>query len=170
LLVVVFLLVLAWWGYLYFRTKSVTSEIATVQQRIITKQKQILADQNRKELLIRQGQLKAAETLLANHLKWSRLLPELARTSLRNASYLSFNADGKGGARMSVTVPDYKSFDQFLQAFDLPQYNEHFYKVTVSSVGKYQQGQTQAVRFEVAIEYDQNFLKADGEAAPVNNP
>lgn len=141
------------------RTRVVTKQAATIQEQIKTTQKDILADTSRRELLVRQGQLQAADGLLTEHAYWSRLLPELARTTLRTASYIAFSADSAGVAHLSVTVPSYKDFDQFLQVFDLKEFNSHFSQITVSSVGKYQQGDAQLVRFEVALHYDKSFLK-----------
>jgi hypothetical protein len=66
---------------------------------------------------------------------------------------------------MSVTVPSYREFDQFLQVFDLPQFNSKFSDVTVSSIGKYQQGDTQSIRFDVSMRYDSSFLKTASAGA-----
>lgn len=137
----------------------ITKEVGATQEAIIAKQKQILADPNRRQLLVRQGQLQAAGDLVDEHKYWSRLLPELARVTLKNASYISFSADTNNTARMSVTVPSYKDFDQFLQVFDLEDFSKHFSNVTVSSVGKYQQGDAQSVRFDIVLKYDSAFLK-----------
>ncbi len=157
--VVLFVLLIAYWGYLFVRTRVVTSQVASTQEQIIATQKEILANTTRRELLVRQGQLQAADGLVAEHQYWSKLLPELARVTLRTASYISFSADSAGVAHLSVTVPSYKDFDEFLQVFDLKGFNDHFSQITVSSVGKYQQGDAQLVRFEVALHYDKAFLK-----------
>lgn len=158
--VLLFIVVVAYWAYIFVRARLVTQDIAQAQEQIIQTQKEILANQNRRELLVRQGQLKTADALIADYQYWSKLLPELARVTLRGASYISFSADRTGTARLSVTVPSYEAFDQFLQVFDLPPFDEPFSQITVSSVGKYQQGDTQSVRFDVTLKYNQNFLKA----------
>lgn len=156
--IVLFIALVLYWLYLFVQTKVTTKAVADTQAQIIKTQKDILANQKRQELLVRQGQLDAASKLLAEHRYWSRLLPELARVTLKTASYISFSAESSGNAHMSVTVPSYKDFDLFLQVFDLPQFSDHFSHITVSSVGKFQQGDTQMVRFDVALKYDKDFL------------
>lgn len=162
--IVIFIVVIVYWGYLYVRVKLVVNQVALAQADIIRIQKETLADKNRRELLVRQGQLSALDKLLKDQQYWSKFLPELARVTLKSASYLSFSAGKDGIARMGVTVPSYREFDEFLQVFDLPQFNSKFSDVTVSSIGKYQQGDTQSIRFDVAMHYDPSFLKAASSA------
>lgn len=157
--VLLFIAVLLYWAYLYVRVKLVVNKVAVAQADIIRIQKETLADKDRRELLVRQGQLSTLDKLLKDQQYWSKFLPELARVTLKSASYLSFSAGKDGTARMSVTVPTYREFDEFLQVFDLPQFNSKFSNVTVSSIGKYQQGDTQSVRFDVTMQYDVTFLK-----------
>lgn len=165
--VVLFIAVLLYWVYLYVRVKLVVNKVAVAQADIIRIQKETLADKDRRELLVRQGQLSTLDKLLKDQQYWSKFLPELARVTLKSASYLSFSAGKDGTARMSVTVPTYREFDEFLQVFDLPQFNSKFSNVTVSSIGKYQQGDTQSVRFDVTMQYDVNFLKSsDNSSSP----
>lgn len=161
-----FLLLLAAWGFLALRVKMNMSKANKVQADIRKVQDEIVAMPAWRQVVTRQGQVKAAEGLLDGQQFWSRLLPELARVTLQSASYLSFSADARGTARMSVSVPSYADFDKFLQVFDLPQFNDHFSQVTVSSVEKYQQGDSQLIRFDVAVTYDKAFLSAKSAAVP----
>ncbi len=162
---VIFLLILLGWGYLFFKVRADKNELEKTEAQVEAVQKEILAMPTWREVIVRQGQIRAAEDLLAGQEIWSRLLPELARVTLQSASYISFSADANGVARMSVTVPSYKEFDQFLQVFDLPQFSSNFSRITVSSVGKYQQGDTQSVKFDIAAQYNQSFLKATSTKA-----
>ncbi len=162
---VIFLLILLGWGYLFFKVRADKNELEKTEAQVEAVQKEILAMPTWREVIVRQGQIRAAEDLLAGQEIWSRLLPELARVTLKSASYISFSADANGVARMSVTVPSYKEFDQFLQVFDLPQFSSNFSRITVSSVGKYQQGDTQSVKFDIAAKYNQSFLKATSTKA-----
>ena len=157
---IIFLLILLGWGYLFFKVRADKNELERTEAQVEAVQKEILAMPTWREVIVRQGQIRAAEDLLAGQEIWSRLLPELARVTLKSASYISFSADANGVARMSVTVPSYKEFDQFLQVFDLPQFSSNFSRITVSSVGKYQQGDTQSVKFDIAAQYNSSFLKA----------
>ncbi|MBP9686549.1 MAG: hypothetical protein KBD66_01990 [Candidatus Doudnabacteria bacterium] len=155
-----FLLLLALWGFLVLRVKMNTTKAQELSASIQKAQDEIVAMPAWRQVVVRQGQVKAAEGLLDGQQFWSRLLPELARVTLQSASYLSFSADARGTARMSVSTPSYAEFDKFLQVFDLPQFNNQFSEVTVSSVEKYQQGDSQLIRFDVAVTYDTAFLNA----------
>lgn len=165
--IVVFIAVIVYWGYLYVRVKLVVNQVSLVQADIIRIQKETLADKNRRELLVRQGQLSVLDKLLKDQQYWSKFLPELARVTLKSASYLAFSAGKDGIARMTVTVPSYREFDEFLQVFDLLQFNSKFYDLTVSSIGKYQQGDTQSIRFDIAMHYDASFLKTTANTSDI---
>ncbi len=156
----IFVLLLAVWGFLALRIRMNTTKATEVEADIKKVQEEIMAMPAWRQVVTRQGQVRAAEGLLDSQQLWSRLLPELARVTLQGASYLSFSADVRGTARMSVSVPSYTDFDKFLQVFDLPQFNNHFSQVTVSSVEKYQQGDSQLIRFDVTVAYDKAFLSA----------
>lgn len=166
--VFLFVALLCVWGFLFVRTRMVNGTVESTQADIVSQQKKILSDERRRELLVRQGQLDSANRLLASHEYWSRLLPELARVTVKTASYISFLAEANGEAHLKVTVPTYKDFDLFLQVFDLPEFNKVFSHVAVSSVGKFLQGDTQTVRFDVALKYNEDFLKAVNDSAPNN--
>lgn len=157
--VFVFVVLIGVWGFLFIRTRMVNKLADTTQADIIAQQKKILSDERRRELLVRQGQLDSANRLLVSHEYWSRLLPELARVTVKTASYISFLAEANGQAHLKVTVPTYKDFDLYLQVFDLPEFNKVFSQVSVSSVSKFLQGDTQSVRFDVALKYNEEFLK-----------
>jgi hypothetical protein len=163
LLVAIFIVLLLYWAFLFVESKLTTGKIAGIQQTIIAKQKQLLENNSRKELILRQGQLASVKTLIASQEKWSKLLPELARVTLQSARYMSFNADGQGNARMVVNVPNYKEMDKFLQVFNLPEFNNEFSQVTVSGVSRVQQGDVPMVRFDVGIKYDKSFLHDNQE-------
>ena len=50
------------------------------------------------------------------------------------------------------------------EVFDLKEFNDKFSHITVSTVGKYQQGDAQMIRFEVTLKYDQAFLQANASS------
>ncbi len=161
ILATVFVIVLGYWGVLSVRERLTTSQIAKLQAEIIATQKELVEDQSRQELVKRQGQVATVNTLIAEHKYWSKVLPELARVTLRSARYLAFSLSGNGTAKMTVNVSNYTEMDKFLQAFNLPEFNTVFKAVKVVSIGKVQQGDLQLVRFEIEVQYDQNFLKKD---------
>ncbi len=168
--VFLFVALIGVWGFLFVRTRMINGVAAYTQADIVAQQKKILSDERRRELLVRQGQLDFANRLLSSHEYWSRLLPELARVTVKTASYISFLAEANGEAHLKVTVPTYKDFDLYLQVFDLPEFNKVFSHVTVSSVGKFLQGDTQSVRFDVALRYNEDFLKTVDDTTTNNLP
>lgn len=155
---VAFLALIAYYGFLVYRTKSITQQTATTQDSIAQKQNELLTDQNRRELLVRQGQMHEAAALLAKHQYWSKFLPELARVTLKSSAYLAFSTTDKGTARFAVSVPSYTELDEFLQVFDLPDYYQNFSDVKVTSVSKYQIGDLSGLKFEVELKYNPQFL------------
>lgn len=159
LFAVVFILALAYYGYLIYSSRSASGKIVAKQNTILQLQDQILNHQNRQELLVRQGQIAELEKLVVAHPYWSKFFPELARVTLRNAYYVAFSSDTKGTAKMSVVVPSYTDFDLFLQLFNLPTFAEQFSDVKVVSVNKYQVGSVTGVKFEVELSFNPEFLK-----------
>ncbi len=164
ILVVVFILLLGYWAFLFVQSKITKNSISELQGEIITKQKQLMESGQRKELVKRQGQLAAANSLINEHEYWTRVLPEIARVTLRSARYMSFNIDGAGQAKMVVNVPSYTEMDKFLQAISMDEFNDVFQSVTVTSINKVQQGETQLVRFEISVKYNKDFLKKSEES------
>lgn len=164
ILVVVFILLLGYWAFLFVQSKITKNSISELQGEIITKQKQLMESGQRKELVKRQGQLAAANSLINEHEYWTRVLPEIARVTLRSARYMSFNIDGTGQAKMVVNVPSYTEMDKFLQAISMDEFNDVFQSVTVTSINKVQQGETQLVRFEISVKYNKDFLKKSEES------
>lgn len=164
ILVVVFIILLGYWAFLFFQSKITKNNISELQAEIITKQKQLMESGQRKELVKRQGQLAAANSLISEHEYWTKVLPEIARVTLRSARYMSFNVDGTGQAKMVVNVPSYTEMDKFLQAISLDEFNDVFQNVTVTSINKVQQGEAQLVRFEISVKYNKDFLKKSEES------
>ncbi len=165
-----FVVLICVWGFLFVRTRVITGKVMSTRAEVISQQNKILSDSRRRELLVKQGQLDSANRLLASHEYWSKLLPELARVTVKTASYISFFAEENGEAHLKVTVPTYKDFDLFLQVFDLPEFSNVFSHVSVSSVGKYLQGNTQSVRFDVVLKYNDEFLKTVNKEPTNNQP
>ena len=104
--------------------KRTASSIVNLQNKITSAEGQVLGQKDRQELIVRQGQIQALSNLLKNHVYWSQLIPELAESTLKTASYVSFSANDQGTGTMVVSVPSYTDLDKFLQVFDLPQFNE----------------------------------------------
>ncbi len=158
-LVVVLILLLAYWGYTLLATRSVRNNIATAKFAIEQDQQDIIKNGGRSELLTRQAQLKQANTLISNHVYWSRFFSDIAKATLKTAAYGGFAADANGVITASVLVPVYQALDQFLQVFDLPAYNGNFSDVKIVSVSKSQDEDTQSLDARVRFNYSVGSLK-----------
>lgn len=152
-------LLVLFYGYLYFRQGQIQKEINSVRERTQAAQKEAIANSDRDELLTRQGQLAALNPLIEDHVYWSGLLPELARISLRQSSYVALSAVDNGNLILSVEMPTYADLDKFLQVFDLPEYNRQFSNVRTLSINKAtEEGQTAYV-MRVQLTFNTEFIK-----------
>ncbi len=157
--IIAFIALLGYYGYLIFRSKTSANKILATQNSIIQTQNEILKHQDRKELLVRQGQLTELSKLVAGHPYWSRLFPELSKVTLKNAYYLGMSAESKGTAKMTVIVPSYTDFDNFLQVFDLKEFNDQFSNVRLIAVTKYQVGEISGIKFDIELTLNTAFIK-----------
>lgn len=157
--IVALVLVVIYYGYLFFTLKSKTNAIADVQQKIAQAQSESLANQDRKELLVRQQQLQNANDLIKKHVYWSYFLPELARVTLQNGSYLDITSQNNGIVDLSLTVSDYAEMDKVLQVFDLPQFNQEFSDVKIVSVGKSQDKDVIRNQLKIQLKFNTDFIK-----------
>lgn len=160
-LAVLLLLVLVYFGYIFFALKNTSNASASETEKINQDQQDILSNKNRSELLIRQSQLKEAENLIENHVYWSRFFKDIAQATLKTTSYSDFSSQGDGNITVSLTVPDYKTLDEFLQVFDLPQFNKNFSNVRIISVAKTTQGSVPSLKVKVRFQYNIDVLKGD---------
>lgn len=159
LFALVFFVVIIYYGYLWYQSKSAANDILAKQNNIIKMQNEVLDNRDRKELLTRQGQLQQLDKLLGSHPYWSKLFPELARVTLKSAYYTALTASGEGAAKMTVIVPTYSDFNNFLSVFDRDEFNKQFSNVAIGSVNKYQVGGTTGIKFDVELKYNTDFLK-----------
>jgi hypothetical protein len=159
LLALVLLAVFAYYGYLQYSARTTAKELQEVKEKTAQAQRDALGNKDRLELITRQGQLQSLDKLIKAHVSWSYLLPELARVSLRTASYTSVEAAAGGKMILTATLPDYKEVDKFLQIFDLPEYNEQFSDVKVMSVTKAQQGANLVTQLKIQLTFNPEFIK-----------
>ena len=110
-------------------------------------------------MITRQGQLQSVNGLIKNHMSWSYLLPELARVTLRSSSYTTISADSTGTLTMSVSAPNYSDLDQYLQVFNLPQFNQQFSDVKVLSVSKAQEGSNLTTQMRIELKFKPDFIR-----------
>jgi hypothetical protein len=158
LFAIVFFLCIGYYGYLWYSTRSLAGKIIARQNSISQIQREILNHTDRKELLIRQGQISELEKLLASHTHWSKFFPELARITLKSASYVALSTEESGLAKISVVVPSYSDFASFLTVFEQPEFHEKFNDVKVIAVTKYQASGISGVKFDIEVAYDEKLL------------
>ena len=148
----VFLAAVGYYGYLFYQVKSTTSQILNVQNDIKKKQDEIRKFEQRDEILTRQGQVKELKELYRTQPVWSRFLPELARFTLRSATFLSINAQAVDGkVNFAAQVPGYAELDKFLGVFDLPEYNRCIADLKLNSISKVQAEDTFETKFDVTL-------------------
>lgn len=180
LLALVLLALFAYYGYLIYDARNTSSKLQEVKEKTAQAQRDALGNKDRLELITRQGQLQGLDKLIKGHVSWSYLLPELARVSLRTASFASVEAAANGKMILTASLPDYKEVDKFLQIFDLPEYNEQFSDVKVMSVTKAQQGSILVTQLKIQLTFNPEFIKnrfqtgvaavAPGATTPTLNP
>ncbi len=158
-LFVVLILVLVYYTYLFFSIRSKTSAIAEMEQRIAQAQSESLSNIDRKELLTRQQQLQNANDLIKTHVYWSYFLPELAKVTLQNSSYLDITTQNNGIVELTLVVPNYAEMDKVLQVFDLPQFNQQFSDVKIVSIGKSQQKDVIRNELKVQLKFNTDYIR-----------
>lgn len=159
LLMVVLVLVLLAYGGLYFYTKSNTKKLGEIQNSIKTAQADALNKEGRSELLVRQQQLTKLETLVDNHMYWSKLIPELARVTIKSAQYTSIEAKSDGKLNLTVTLPNYAEIEKYMQIFDLSEYREQFSNVRIVSIGTVQTEGSILTQLRLQLMFDPEFIK-----------
>ena len=134
--------------YIFYKNKQTAKE-----------EKQKALDMSgRKELLVRQQQLKSFNDLVASHLYWSQLLPHIAQATYNKATYSNLKVATNGDLSLSVNVPDLSDMDRYLQVFDLPQVNKYFKQVRIGTYHKVQGKNSTTISFEVMMQFDQGII------------
>ncbi len=166
----VLLVILAYYGWLFFTLKSADSVIVSTREKINNDQQAALNSQDRNELLTRQLQLRTLGDVQGQHFYWSQLLPALAQTTLKTASYSNFTAGSDGEIILTATVPTLTDLDEYLQVFNLPQFYKNFSEVNISGYHQVQ-GQNvagNAITFEVKMHYNPSLIQYQSQS-PAHN-
>ncbi len=146
----VFLLVFGW---------LTDRSIGEAKDSVAKLQSDFKSNPDREQLITRQGQLKNANQLLANHHYWSPVLPELARVTLASAKYSSILVDIKDGLELTVTTPSYEEAEKFLQVFDLPEYNTKFSNVKLLALTKAESDNVLQTNMRLHLTVDPSLFK-----------
>ncbi len=158
LLLVVALGVLAYYAWLYIKINKVNAEITTIKEQNAKNLSTAFSLGQRDEVLSRQAQLKEFSSLVDKHVYWSHLLPEVAKVTLKTASYSSLRGVADGSMTLSVAVPSLNDLDKYLQVFDQPQFNKNFSDVKMGGFHKLVEEGTAMVKFDVQLKYNPNLL------------
>lgn len=78
-IVVGFILIICYYAFLFWQTSDISSQMEKAQSQMAAAGQQAMTDPKRGELLTRQLQIKDLTGLIAGHLYWSQIFPELAR-------------------------------------------------------------------------------------------
>ncbi len=147
-----------YYGFTWFRSKSADKQIEQLQQSINQKRSDISQNDQRNEVLTRQGQLLDLQKILNKHLYWSLFLnSELPRVTLQAASYSSISAQSDGTVTLVVSVPTYGDLDKYLQVFNLERFNKDFNQFTdvqIKSITRSQQGNSLLTSFRIEFKYN----------------
>lgn len=152
------LCVLAYYGWLIYRYKSAEKEISSLQANILRQKQELAQIQRRDEVLVRQAQIKEFDSLISGHIYWSQLMPELAKVTLKQASYMSFKAVDVGTISLAVQVPTIAELDKYLQVFNSPKLNPYFSDLKVGGISRVQDEKDSHVRVDVQLKYDPGLL------------
>ncbi len=159
LLGVVFIAAIGYYAWLFFEMRSVERQSKDIEQQISKEKGSIVEVKQRDELLTRQLQLKELGSLMQAHTYWSSLLPELAKVTLKTASYTSIHAANDGELSLVVNVPGVAELDKFLQVFDRSEFNENFSDVSIGSISKTQDQGSLYTTFEVRMKFNPALLR-----------
>lgn len=154
LLILVLLVVYyAWIVISYGKTEN---NIAKTQAKINSDRAAAMSLANRNEVLTRQLQLKTQADLISKHIYFSQLFPELARVTLKTASYSSLQAVSDGTMTLNASVPSVDDLDKYLQVFDLPAFNQNFSDIKIGGFHKTPStsGGPTILNFSVKMQYN----------------
>lgn len=155
-----FVLLLAYYGWLWNDNRSTSKRIMSLEQQVTVQKADIAKDKGRQEVLVRQLQLKELGKIIDTHLYWSQLIPELAKVTLKNASYVSIKGLSDGNLTLSVVVPTTEDLDKFLQVFDdTPKFNKYFVNLRIGPINRIQSGDGLSTKFDIRLNYDPSLLK-----------
>jgi hypothetical protein len=159
-LLVVLVLALGYYGWLFYRGGSVTKDTASLQAKMDNESNAATSVPRLNELLTRQLQIKDLQGVVASHIYWSRLFSELARVTLKTASYDSMQVIGDGTIQLNAEVPSIQDLDKYLQVFDLTDFNKYFSNVRVSQFTKIQSAAlgTTGIQFQIKMQYDPSLI------------
>ncbi len=156
----VLFLVLVYYAWLFFKQRSIENQTVAAQAQLANDSETADNLSQRQELLTRQLQIKDLNSLVAAHLYWSQLFPELASATLNTASYDNLTVDPTSDSlTLSAEVPSLQDLDQYMQVFNLPAFNKYFSNVRVDGFNKVGGTDSNAIKFNVQMDYDPSLVQ-----------
>lgn len=110
-------------------------------------------------LLSNQDKLKNIQTLLDEHLDWSKFFPSFQEATLKTATYSKVSATSDGGAIISGTVPDFQNLDKLIKAFQLSDF-DFINDVKLTSIAL-ASGEKTGIDFSIKITFNKSILEWD---------
>lgn len=155
----VLILLLGYYGWLFFDARSAQNKIIQAQNKISADLREAPGLERRQELLTRQAQLSHLSGLVEGHVYWSRLLPELASSTLKTVNYKSLTASKDGGVSLNAMVPSLEDLAKYMQVFDLAEFNENFSNIRIGGFSKVQGKTSTSIQFQVRMDYNPELIK-----------
>lgn len=155
--VVIFLVVVAFYGYVLFSNSQVNRQISAEQNRNSQLSQEIKQIPNYEELLATQARIKNTKTLLDNHLAWSKFIQAFTSATLNTASYRKFVAKEDGSATINGTVPDFKNLDKLIKGLSLPDF-DFIKEVKLTNVALADSDSQTAIDFNLNVLFNKSLL------------
>ncbi len=159
IIIVLILVLIGYYGWVYFQVKTVKTKITTLHSEIANKKTEFNQTKRSDELIIRQTQIKEFDNLINSHVYWSQLLPEIAKVTLKQATYLSIQTDSKHALSLSVQLANMVELNKFLQAFNSPSLNKYFRDVKIGGVSKVQEDDKNFIKAEITFDFNSKIIE-----------
>lgn len=159
ILLAIVVLIIAVYAILFFLNWRNTGKLTEVKAKVETVQAEILNNEDRNEVITRQEQIKELDALIGKHVYWSYLFPELARVTLRSATFTQIEADREGLLTMTANLPNYADIEKFMQIFDLPEYNQQFSNVRILSISTVQSEDVIRTQVRLQLMFNPEYIK-----------
>jgi len=143
----------------YVQARDLAKQIVEEQQAVSDTTQKAGSVPNRNEIYTRQAQLAAYNQLLGKHVYWSAVLPALAKSTLKGASYSSISMTNEGTLTLTVTVPSLDSIDQYLQVFDQPEIYQNFYNLRIGAFRKIETAGGESYQFDAQLDFNPALLE-----------
>ena len=159
LVIVVILALAGYFGWSFLKVKDYTKKIESVKFDIAGKKDAFNKISRSDELITRQSQVKEYGNLIKGHLYWSQLLPEIAKVTLKQATFLSLQTDSKYALSLSVQLPNMVELDKFLQVFNSPTLNKYFRDVKISGISKVQEDDQNLIKADITFDFNPKIIQ-----------